>query len=150
MSELDNIIKKLNSQFGKNTVISGDDMVSLVVERVSTGSLTLDIETGGGLPYGRLVELFGRESTEGSFDPTWAGLVGVDTKALKLSRPNTGELACDILEAVISSGDCGVVVLDSTAALVPAADLEKANEDVEQMGTRAKMVNRLIRRMHSA
>ena len=175
MSELDDTIRELNKRFGKNTIISGDDIISLEVDRIPTGSLSLDIETGGGFPCGRVVELYGRESTgktfiaektvaeaqklgktcvwidvEGSFDPVWATTLGVDVKKLKLARPETGELACDVLDAVIRSGDCGLVVVDSTAALLPQKELETAMEDPEQMGTRAKMINRLTRKLHSA
>lgn len=175
MSELDNTIKELNKRFGKNTMISGNDMTSLEIARASTGSLALDIETGGGLPYGRVTELYGRESSgksyiaartvaqvqkagkkavwidaEGTFDPVWAQLIGVDVKTLTLTRPESGEIACDILDAVIRSGECGIVVLDSTAALVPTQDLETEMEHCEQMGIRAKMINRLVRKLQAA
>lgn len=174
MADLDETISELNKRFGKNTIIAGNSIKGIELPRVSTGSLSLDVETGGGLPFGRVIELFGRESTgksfmsmktvaevqklgrkavwvdvEGSFDPAWAELLGVDIEKLMLVRPETGEIAGDILDAVIRSGDCGIVVLDSTAALIPAADAEKAMEDVEQIGTRAKMVNRLIRKVHA-
>jgi len=175
MSELDNTIKELNKRFGKNTMISGNDMTSLEIARASTGSLALDIETGGGFPFGRVIEVYGRESSgksyiaaktvaqvqkmgkkavwidaEGTFDPIWAALIGVDVKALNLTRPESGEIACDILDAVIRSGDCGIVVLDSTAALVPTQDLETEMEHCEQMGVRAKMINRLVRKLQAA
>jgi recombination protein RecA len=175
MSDLDNAISELNKKFGKNSIISGAELAGVELSRVSSGSLSLDIETGGGFPYGRLVELFGKEScgksyvaqktvgnvqkedkkavwidAEGSFDPSWATLLGVDVKNLYLSRPQSGEEAGDILDGVIQSGDCGIVVLDSVAALIPNADLEKAMDEVEQMGARAKMVNRLMRKLHSA
>jgi len=87
---------------------------------------------------------------EGSFDAEWAKRLGVDVASLHLAKPESGESACDILEAVVKSGDCGLVVLDSVAALIPTKDLETAMEDVEQLGTRAKLVNRLIRKLHSA
>ena len=175
MSDLDDIMKKLNHDFGANTIISGDEIIAMEIERIPTGSLALDIETGGGYPCGRVIELFGRESAgksfmalkavaeaqklgkvavwidvEGSFDPVWAALLGVNLKKLKLSRPETGELACDVMDAVIRSGECGILVLDSTAALVPLQDIETAMNHVEQMGIRAKMVNRLVRKLHSA
>ena len=175
MSDLDDIIKDLNKRFGKNTIISGDEIISMEVDRIPTGSLALDIETGGGFPCGRVTEIYGRESAgktymalksvaeaqkigksavwidvEGSFDPVWAALLGVDLKKLKLTRPETGEIACDILDAVISSGECGIVVLDSTAALIPVHDTEIGMDKVEQLGVRAKMVNRLIRKLHAA
>ena len=175
MSDLSDTIGELNKRFGKNTIISGDSLVGLDVDRVSTGSLTLDIETGGGLPYGRVVEYFGREGTgksvmaaktaayvqkdgkkvvwldvEGSFDPEWAKCLGLDVSKVQLAKTETGEQACDILDAVVRSGDCGIVVVDSTAALVPEKDLETAMGHSEQLGVRAKMVNRLIRKLHSA
>ena len=175
MSELQETVKELNKRLGKNTIISGDALVGKPLDRVSTGSLSLDIETGGGLPYGRLVEFFGREGTgktalalktvaqaqkqgksvvwidvEGSFDYKWAALLGVDTSKINLAKPETGEAACDILDAVVRSGDCGLVVLDSTAALIPEKDVDTAMEDPEQLGLRAKMVNRLVRKLHSA
>lgn len=183
-SELDSVLRELNKRFGEKTVISGDEIVNLVVDRIPTGSLSLDIETGGGYPCGRVVELFGRESAgktfmalkavaeaqklgkiavwidvEGSFDPVWSALLGVDLKKLKLSRPETGELACDILDAVIRSGECGILVLDSTAALIPIQDINKGTWNPtkdggaaipEQLGDRAVLVNRLIRKLHAA
>jgi len=175
MSDLEETIAELNKHFGRNTIISGNDMKAMDIARVSTGSLSLDIETGGGLPYGRVVELFGRESTgksfmalktavqvqkagkkvvwidvEGSFDATWAERIGLNVSQIHLARPDKGEVACDILDAVIRSGDCGLAVLDSTAALIPEADLDKSMDQVEQIGTRAKLVNRLTRKLHAA
>lgn len=175
MSEFENTIRELNKRFGKHTLISGNDMTALEVKRVSTGSLSLDVETGGGLPFGRLVELYGYESSgksyiaaktvanaqamgkkavwidvEGTFDPVWASLIGIDVGKLMLTRPDKGEIACDILDAVIRSGDCGIVVLDSVAALVPNQDLETAMEDCEQIGIRAKLINRIVRKLTSA
>lgn len=175
MSELEEIVGELNKRFGKKTIISGDEITALELPRASTGSLALDIETGGGFPFGRMVEIYGRESAgksfvatktvaevqklnkkavwidvEGTFDREWATILGVDVSKLLLARPESGEDACDILDAVIRSGDCGIVVLDSTAALVPEKDLETDMGSVEQIGTRAKMMNRLIRKLHSA
>lgn len=174
-NSLKETISELNKRFGKNTIISGDELKALDLKRVSSGSLALDIETGGGFPYGRVVELFGNESTgksfiaaktaaevqkdkrqvmwidvEGSFDASWAKLCGVEVSKIHLARPDTGEMACDILDASIRSGDCGLIVLDSTAALIPAHDVDISMGDVEQLGTRAKMVNRLIRKLHAA
>jgi recombination protein RecA len=87
---------------------------------------------------------------EGAFDSAWAELLGLDVSKIYLARPDKGEVACDILDAVIRSGDCGLVVLDSTAALIPEKDIDTSMEDPEQLGTRAKLVNRLIRKLHSA
>jgi len=175
VADLKETIGELNKHFGKNTIISGNQFVALQMPRVSTGSLGLDIETGGGFPYGRVIEVYGKESAgktfialktaanvqndgknvvwidaEGSFDPVWSKKLGVDVENLYLARPESGEKAGDIMDAVIRSGDCGLVVLDSTAALIPEQDLDKSMGDVEQIGTRAKMVNRLVRKLHSA
>jgi len=131
MSDLAEISAELNKRFGANTIISGDQIAALQLPRVSTGSLSLDIETGGGFPYGRLIEIYGLESSgksfiaakivanaqksgkkaawmdiEGAFDPEWASLLGVNVSDLMLARPVSGEQACDILEAFVQSSDC--------------------------------------------
>jgi recombination protein RecA len=175
MGNLEDAVNNLNKHFGESTIISGNEVASLKIARVSTGSLSLDIESGGGVPYGRVTELFGYESTgktfmaiktavqaqkqgkkvvwidvEGTFDATWATLLGLDVSKIYLARPEKGEVACDILDAVIRSGDCGLVILDSTAALIPEKDIDTSMEDAEQLGNRARMVNRLVRKLTSA
>lgn len=175
MSGLEEAAAELNKRFGKNTVISGDELKALDVPRISTGSLTLDVATGGGLPVGRLIEIYGMESSgksyiaaltvanaqkmgkkavwidvEGSFDAEWASLIGVDIKNLYLVRPENGERAGDILETCVRAEDCGIIVLDSIAALIPEKDLETSMEDSEKLGNKAIMVNRILRKLQSA
>ncbi len=175
MSGLEDAAAELNKRFGKNTVISGDEFKGLDVPRISTGSLTLDIATGGGLPVGRLIEIYGMESSgksyiaaltvanaqkmgkkavwidvEGSFDAIWASLLGVDTKSLYVVRPESGEQAGDALETFVRAEDCGIIVLDSIAAMIPEKDVETSMEDVEKLGNKAVMVNRLLRKLQSA
>ncbi len=175
MSGLAEAAAELNKRFGKNTVISGDEFKGLNVPRISTGSLTLDIALGGGLPVGRLIEIFGMESSgksyiaalvvanaqklgkkavwidvEGSFDKTWAALLGVNVKDLYVVRPESGEQAGDALETFVRADDCGIIVLDSIAAMIPEKDVETSMEDPEKLGNKAVMVNRLLRKLQSA
>ena len=175
MSGLDEAAAELNKRFGKNTVISGDEFKGVDIPRISTGSLALDIATGGGLPVGRLIEIFGMESSgksyiaallianaqrmgkraalidaEGAFDDLWASLLGVDTSKLLVVRPESGEQAGDALEAFVRADDCGIIVLDSIAAMIPEKDVETSMEDAEKLGNKAVMVNRLLRKLQSA
>lgn len=175
MSELDDVIKSLNKRYGQDEIIKGDEIDSLIIERIPTGSLSLDIELGGGLPTGRLVEIFGREMSgkttvalltiaeaqkvnkecawidlEGAYDPAWATALGVNIKRLYLARPDSGEKACDILDALVRSGKVGVVVLDSVAALIPQSDIDTSMDDPERLGNKAQMVGRIIRKLQSA
>ncbi len=175
MSGLDEAAADLNKRFGKNTVISGDEFKGLDIPRISTGSLTLDIATGGGLPTGRLIEIFGMESSgktylalktvgnaqkmgkkavwidvEGVFDAEWATLLGVDISKLFVVRPESGEQAGDALETFVRAEDCGIIVLDSIAALIPEKDIETSMDAPEKLGNKAVMVNRLLRKLQSA
>ena len=173
--QLDEILGKLKKKYGL-AILKGGDIKKEQFTRVSTGSLALDIETGGGFPFGSIVEVFGREQSgktamslktaanvqklgkrvvwidvERAFDPDWAKQLGVDVASLDLAKPQTGEEAVDILEAVVRSNECGMVVLDSVAALMPALELEKSMaDDPEKIGTRALLVNRACRRLYSA
>lgn len=176
MGNLDKILESLNKKFGKAIINQADEIKYPAVERISTGSLAIDIEIGGGLPRGRITMVVGNESSgktalilktiaqaqkkglkcvfidaEGTFDKEWAEKLGVDTKELVLAIPDIGEQACDILEAVVKSGDCGLVVLDSVAALMPKAELDISMEDdPEKLGNKAQMLNRAMRRLTAA
>jgi len=175
MGDLDEVLNKLAKKYGPSFVVSANDIKAVEYERASTGSFALDLELGGGLPFGRIIELFGKESSgktttalkvvasvqkmgkravyidvEHSFDPRWAKLMGVDLAKLTLSQAQTAEEAMDVLEAVLRSGECGVVVLDSLAAIQPAADLEKSFEDPERIGSRATILTRAMGRLQSA
>lgn len=172
---LTEIVNKLKKKYGA-AVMQGTDLKNLELERVSTGSLSLDVETGGGLPFGRIVEIYGRESSgkstvalkvaanvqkagksvvwidvEGAFDPIWAATLGVDLKALTLMKPQTGEEAVEMLEAVVRSNELGAVVFDSIAAVMPMEELEKnITEDSEKIGSRPLLMGRASRRLMSA
>lgn len=175
MNDLDKVFNQLKKKYGPSFVISANDIKEVAWERASTGSFALDIELGGGLPFGRITEFFGKESSgkstmalkvvasvqkmgkravwidvEHSFDPRWAKLMGVDLEKLTMSQPQTAEEALEVLEAVLKSGECGIVVLDSIAAIQPAADLEKAMDEAERIGQRATLMTRAMGRLLSA
>lgn len=142
------------------------------VNSISTGVLSLDMAIGvGGLPTGRIIEVFGAESggkttltlsviaqcqktgrlagfvdAEHSFDPKWASLLGVDTDNLIVSQPDYGEQGLEVVEALVASGDFGVVVVDSVAALTPKAELEGEMGD-NQMGLHARMMSKAMRKL---
>ncbi len=175
MGQLDETLLKLRKKYGA-AIVKGSDIRSLELERVSTGSLALDLETGGGFPFGRIVELFGREGSgktavaikvaanvqqlgrpvvwidvEGAFDGEWAALLGLKLEDLTLAKPQTGEEAGEILEAVVRSGECGLVVLDSVGALMPALEQEKSMaEEPEKIGGIAMLMTRLCHRVGSS
>lgn len=176
MSDLDNLLKDLNKKFGKPIMNQADKIVYPAVTRISTRSLALDLETGGGLPCGRIVMIVANESAgkttlvlhaiaeaqaqglkvafidaEGTFDAVWAKLIGVDLAKLIVAVPDNGEQAADILEALLRTNEVGLIVLDSIAALMPKAELEKSMEDdPEKLGNKAQMLNRAMRRVTSA
>ena len=176
MSELDNVLKQLNKKYGKAILNQADQIKYVAVERIPTGSLSLDLELGGGIPHGRITMMVANESAgkttlalkivaeaqkkglnvvwvdaEGTFDASWATLLGVDLKKLTIAIPDVGEQAADIIEAVVRSKDCGLVILDSIAALMPKAELDASMEDdPERLGNKAQMLNRAMRRLTSA
>lgn len=143
----------------------------LVVETMSSGSLALDIALGGGLPVGRIIEVYGPESSgkttvalsaiaaaqregrqcafidaEHALDPRYAQLLGVDIDNLLISQPDTGEQALEITDALVRSGAVGVIVVDSVAALVPKAEIEGEIVD-PQMGIQARMMGQAMRKL---
>lgn len=175
MGDLDEVLQGLKKKYGASIEISAKDIKVVECERASTGSFALDLELGGGLPFGRIIELFGKESSgktttalkvvasvqkmgkravwidvEHSFDPRWATIMGVDLDVLTLSQPQTAEEALEVMEAVLKSGECGIVVLDSIAALQPSADLEKSMDESERIGSRATLLTRAMSRLLSA
>lgn len=175
MGELQETLKELAKKYGSHTIIDPEVLKRTKLERVSTGSLALDLEIGGGWPLGRVVEVHGWESCgktmlalkaasevqklgrpvvwidqERAFDPEWSKILGVDIDKITVVQPNTGEEAADFVDAVTRSGDCGLVVLDSVAAMLPSMDNETPMTEVEKIGDRALMMNRLIRKLHSA
>jgi len=171
------VAKQLNKTFGKCVIQPASMMKGLDLPRISTGIIGLDIETGGGLPKSRIVEIFGGESSgktytclstvahaqksipekkclwidmEGVFDPVWAKIVGIDLDKLDLAKPETAEEAGTILDAGTRSNSYSVIVLDSVAAMLPKEDLDKAMGDPERIGNRAMTNNRIVRKLQSA
>lgn len=147
---LDSALKRIEKDFGKGSIMRMGDSPQTQISAVSTGSLGLDNALGvGGYPRGRIVEIYGPESSgkttvalhavaevqknggtaayidaENAMDPTYATALGVDIDNLLLSQPDTGEQGLEIADALVSSGAIDIVVIDSVAALVPRAEIE--------------------------
>ncbi len=172
---LETAIKQLEKQFGKGTVMRLGDENSFNVESISTGSLSLDVATGiGGLPKGRVVEIYGPESSgkttlalhavaeaqkaggdaafidaEHALDPIYAANLGVDVDSLLVSQPDNGEQALEIAEALVRSGAIDIMVIDSVAALVPRAEIEGEMGD-SHMGAHARLMSQALRKLAGA
>src|ERR1700680_3707820 len=170
---LDAALSQIERNFGKGSIMRlGKNMHSMDVDTVSTGSLGLDIALGiGGLPRGRVVEIYGPESSgkttlalhcaaeaqkrggicafidaEHALDPTYARKLGVNIDDLLISQPDTGEQALEIADTLVRSGAVEVLVIDSVAALVPRAELEGEMGDV-QPGMQARLMSQALRKL---
>jgi len=173
---LDSAIKEIEKQHGKGSVmILGDDSSSLNVESIPSGSIKLDKALGiGGYPKGRIVEVYGPESSgkttfalhaiaeaqklggyaafidaEHALDPQYAKALGVDIDNLILSQPDTGEQALEITEALIRSGAIDIVVIDSVAALVPEAEI-RGDMGASHVGLQARLMSQAMRKLSGA
>jgi recombination protein RecA len=173
MKALSAALSQIDKQFGKGSVMRlGDHDVSRDIQAVSTGSLGLDIALGvGGLPRGRVVEIYGPESSgkttltlqviaemqkmggtaafidaEHALDPNYAGKLGVDVDNLLVSQPDTGEQALEIADMLVRSGSVDVVVIDSVAALTPKAEIEGEMGD-SHMGLQARLMSQALRKL---
>ena len=172
MKRLRSVMDKCNKDFGEGSVMFLGDKPMKGFEAIPTGSLGLDIALGiGGLPRGRIVEIFGPESSgkttlaihiianaqkmglkcmmvdaEHAFDPEYAKSLGVDIEKLMISQPDYGEQALEIADRHILEGDIGVMVIDSVAALVPKAELEGEMGD-SKMGLHARLMSQACRKM---
>jgi recombination protein RecA len=169
---LQTTLDKLDKTYGKGTVMRLSDTQVMDVPTISTGSLGLDIALGiGGLPRGRVVEIYGPESSgkttlsmhaiaeaqkagglaafidaEHAFDKAYAEKLGIDTKNLLISQPDNGEQALEIAEHLISSGAIDIIVIDSVAALVPKAEIEGEMGD-SKMGLQARLMSQALRKL---
>ncbi|AXY56890.1 recombinase RecA [Acinetobacter chinensis] len=165
-------LSQIEKQFGKNTVMRLGDNNVQAVEAVSTGSLTLDIALGiGGLPKGRIVEIYGPESSgkttmtlqaiaqcqkaggtcafidaEHALDPQYARKLGVDIDNLLVSQPDNGEQALEIADMLVRSGAIDMIVVDSVAALTPRAEIEGEMGD-SHMGLQARLMSQALRKI---
>ncbi len=173
---LDVAVSQLEKQFGRGALVRlGDDHFVNNVRAIPTGSLSLDIATGvGGLPSGRVVEVFGPESSgkttlalhvvanaqksggigcvidaEHALDPTFATKLGVDIDNLLVSQPDAAEQALEICETLVRSNAVDVIVVDSVAALVPKAEVEGEMGD-QHMGLQARLMSQALRKLSSA
>jgi len=168
-------LAKLDKTYGKGTVMRLNDDKIGEIPHISTGSLTLDIALGiGGVPRGRVVEIYGPESSgkttvalhciaetqkggglaafidaEHAFDKTYAGKLGVDLDNLLMSQPDNGEQALEIAEQLIRSGAIEIIVIDSVAALVPKAELEGEMGD-SKVGLQARLMSQAMRKLTGA
>ncbi len=172
---LDTALAQIDRQFGKGSVmrLGSDDRAP--VEVIPTGSIALDVALGtGGLPKGRIVEIYGPESSgkttvalhaianaqrnggiaafidaEHALDPEYAKALGVDTDALLVSQPDTGEQALEIADMLIRSGSIDIIVIDSVAALVPRAEIEGEMGD-SHVGLQARLMSQALRKLTGA
>jgi len=168
-------LAQIDKQFGKGSVMFlGDENAHADIEAVSTGSLSLDIALGiGGLPRGRVVEIYGPESSgkttltlhviaemqklggtaafidaEHALDPQYAKRLGVNTDDLLISQPDTGEQALEITDMLVRSGSVDIVVIDSVAALTPKAEIE-GEMGASHMGLQARLMSQALRKLTS-
>jgi len=173
LKALDLAMQAIDRQFGKGSVMKlGDERAKVTLDVVSTGSISLDIALGvGGVPRGRIIEIFGPESSgkttlalhiiaqaqkrgglaafvdaEHALDASYAKKLGVDIDNLIVSQPDTGEQALEITETLVRSGALDVVVIDSVAALVPKAEIEGEMGDA-QMGLQARLMSQAMRKL---
>ncbi|HEU5117723.1 MAG TPA: recombinase RecA, partial [Isosphaeraceae bacterium] len=169
---LDMALGQIEKQFGKGSIMRMGDKTSMAIEVVSTGALALDIALGvGGLPRGRVVEIFGPESSgkstmamhvvaeaqrnggicayidaEHAMDPVYARAIGVNVDDLLISQPDTGEQALEIADMLIRSGALDVIVIDSVAALTPRAEIEGDMGD-SHVGLQARLMSQALRKL---
>jgi len=168
-------LRQIEKQFGRGSVMRLGEQAGMQVETVSSGSLALDIALGiGGLPRGRIIEIYGPESSgkttvalhaiaevqkaggqaafidaEHALDPLYASKVGVNIDELLISQPDTGEQALEIAEALVRSGAVDIIVVDSVAALVPKAEIEGEMGD-SFVGLQARLMSQAMRKLSGA
>ncbi len=172
---LDTVMGQIEKSFGRGAVMRLGDEVRAPIEVIPTGSIALDVALGiGGLPRGRVVEIYGPESSgkttvalhavanaqrnggiaafidaEHALDPEYAKKLGVDTDALLVSQPDTGEQALEIADMLIRSGALDIIVIDSVAALVPRAEIEGEMGD-SHVGLQARLMSQALRKITGA
>ena len=169
---LDVALAAIDKQFGKGSIMRMGEKTSMGIESIQTGALSLDLALGvGGLPRGRVVEIFGPESSgkstlamhvvaeaqrnggicayidaEHAMDPVYASAIGVDIDQLLISQPDTGEQALEIVDMLVRSGAVDVVVIDSVAALTPRAEIEGEMGDTH-VGLQARLMSQALRKL---
>jgi len=164
-------LETIEKQFGKGSIMKLGEAHAVNVETTPTGSLSLDLALGGGIPKGRIIEIYGPESSgkttltlhaiaevqkaggtaafidaEHALDPAYAKRIGVDVENLLLSQPDNGEQALEITETLVRSSAVDLIVVDSVAALVPRAEIEGDMGD-PQMGLQARLMSQALRKL---
>ena len=165
------VLNQIERNFGKGSIMRLGDASRMRVETISTGALTLDLALGGGYPKGRVVEVYGPESSgkttltlhaiaevqrrggvaafvdaEHALDPVYAAALGVDIENLLVSQPDTGEMALEIVDQLVRSGAVDIVVVDSVAALTPRAEIEGEMGDLA-VGSQARLMSQAMRKI---
>lgn len=165
------VLNQIERSFGKGAIMRLGDATRMKVETIPSGALTLDLALGGGLPKGRVIEIYGPESSgkttvalhavaevqknggiaayvdaEHALDPTYAAALGVDINNLLISQPDTGESALEIVDQLVRSAAVDVVVIDSVAALVPRAEIEGEMGD-SHLGLQARLMSQALRKI---
>jgi recombination protein RecA len=172
---LERALAQIEKAYGKGAIMNMDGNTSLNIEGIPTGALSLDIALGGkGMPRGRIVEVFGPESSgkttlclhiiaeaqkkggvaafvdaEHALDPSWAKRLGVSLRDLLVSQPDSGEQALEIVETLVRSNAVDVIVIDSVAALIPKSEIEGEMGDA-QMGSQARLMSQAMRKLTAA
>ncbi|NEO29897.1 MAG: recombinase RecA [Symploca sp. SIO3C6] len=165
------VLNQIERNFGKGAIMRLGDATRMKVETISSGAITLDLALGGGLPKGRVIEIYGPESSgkttlalhavaevqktggvaafvdaEHALDPTYSAALGVDIENLLVSQPDTGEAALEIVDQLVRSAAVDIVVIDSVAALVPRAEIEGEMGDA-QVGLQARLMSKALRKV---
>ncbi|HEY9885561.1 MAG TPA: recombinase RecA [Thermosynechococcaceae cyanobacterium] len=165
------VLTQIERNFGKGSIMRLGDATRMRVETISTGALTLDLALGGGLPKGRVIEIYGPESSskttlalhalaevqkaggiaafvdaEHDLDPVYAKALGVDIDNLLISQPDTGEAALEIVDQLVRSSAIEIIVIDSVAALVPRAEIEGEMGD-SHVGLQARLMSQALRKI---
>jgi len=165
------VVRQIERNFGKGSIMRLGDASKMRVESISTGALTLDLALGGGYPKGRVIEVYGPESSgkttltlhaiaeiprnggvaafvdaEHALDPVYAASLGVDVENLLVSQPDTGEMALEIVDQLIRSAAVDLVVVDSVAALTPRSEIEGEMGD-HSVGAQARLMSLAMRKI---
>ena len=165
------VLEKVEKTYGKGSIMQLGGSRPVLAETIKTGALSLDLALGGGIPFGRVIEIYGPESSgkttlslhiiaeaqrngrtaafidaEHALDPAYAERIGVKTSSLILSQPDNGEQALDIVEMLVASGAVDLIVVDSVAALTPKAEIEGTMEDM-QVGLQARLMSKALRKL---
>lgn len=168
---LKSVVTNIERSFGKNAIMRLGDAARMKVETISTGAMTLDLALGGGLPKGRIIEIYGPESSgkttlalhaiaevqkaggvaafvdaEHALDPAYSQALGVDIQNLLVAQPDYGEAGLEIADQLVRSNAVDIVVVDSVAALVPRVEIEGEMED-NQVGLHARLMSKALRKI---